>query len=679
MPACRESLARIKRQYSWPGLGKDVTTYVNNCLTCAKRKAYGSSKAPLKPLPVVAKIWEQIAMDVVGPVTESSSGNKYILVLSDYASRYVITIPMEDQKAHTVAEHLVKKIKTTSYHPQTDGLVERFNRTLCDMLACYVTDEPECWDKYLDFVTFAEPIMPSEMPSNKNIEVFEDDSEEYEKQWQTALERSQNRLAQAQERQKQLYDQGSKLVTYKPNDHVLLRAQPSPGKFNNRWLGPYKINRQISDVNYEILILREDSKDLEDEAKLIVHVNRLKLVSNTPNEQLTVPNKAKVIKRRGRPPKVVHVPKRRGPSLTRKDDKSQPKRRGRPPKIQEIAKVKETIITKAPVKDVEISNQNHVDREENEKVLSKPISYRIATKEDTEFKIEGLVCSQWIETKRITGSFWLGSYDNEYLHTTKEERGNECQVKEYSVVNCLAQEIELRRNRVGGPILSPFGSHNVSLGVDHLIVNHNTIVWIEQNKIVDDCVAKFKFFGTGQLSIIRLGLDSNNQVTRRSNRTGRLIDSTKQIEVLFDTTRKPFCNDHPNSYAVLGIPDTHIVFDENIEKLFMSKQVTKPRQSRQVSQSYFPPRNAFAWGHILPLDPAYLNRGYVVSATNREASSGRLAWKVFAGLALKPRLPSDKDLFQEFEHATDQSLRFVKGGVQYCLNIEQPNPSSGSR
>ena len=51
-------------------------------------------------------------MDVVGPVTESGSGNKYILVLSDYASRYVITIPMEDQKAHTIAEHLVKKVYT---------------------------------------------------------------------------------------------------------------------------------------------------------------------------------------------------------------------------------------------------------------------------------------------------------------------------------------------------------------------------------------------------------------------------------------------------------------------------------------------------------------------------------------------------------------------------------------
>ena len=35
----------------------------------------------------------------------------------------------------------IKQMRTTAYHPQTDGLVERFYRTLCDMLACYVVDE----------------------------------------------------------------------------------------------------------------------------------------------------------------------------------------------------------------------------------------------------------------------------------------------------------------------------------------------------------------------------------------------------------------------------------------------------------------------------------------------------------------------------------------------------------
>ena len=49
----------------------------------------------------------------------------------------------------------IKQMRTTAYHPQTDGLVERFNRTLIDMLTCYVVDEPEQWERFLPYVTFA--------------------------------------------------------------------------------------------------------------------------------------------------------------------------------------------------------------------------------------------------------------------------------------------------------------------------------------------------------------------------------------------------------------------------------------------------------------------------------------------------------------------------------------------
>ena len=129
-------------------------------------------------------------MDIEGPITESRNGNKYILVLSDYATRYVMTFPLANLTAQAVAQILVaviiskygapsriltdqrsnflselvqnictlfkvKQMNTTAYHPQTDGLVERFNRTLCDMLACYVHDEQELWETYLPFVTLA--------------------------------------------------------------------------------------------------------------------------------------------------------------------------------------------------------------------------------------------------------------------------------------------------------------------------------------------------------------------------------------------------------------------------------------------------------------------------------------------------------------------------------------------
>ena len=73
-----KTIARIKRHYIWPGLKQYVVEYVNSCLKCAKRKSIGATKAPLQPLPPVHKIWERIAMDIVGPVVESSKGHNYI-------------------------------------------------------------------------------------------------------------------------------------------------------------------------------------------------------------------------------------------------------------------------------------------------------------------------------------------------------------------------------------------------------------------------------------------------------------------------------------------------------------------------------------------------------------------------------------------------------------------------
>ena len=278
--------ARIQRRYYWPKLADEVAAYVKNCLKCAQRKPYGQSKAPLKPMPAATRVWERIAMDIVGPVDISRNGNRYILVLSDYASRFVMTIPMIDQTAKTVAAHLVneiltkygapeqiltdqgtnflselvhqicklfkvKQLRTTSYHPQTDGLVERFNRTLCDMLACYVNEDPESWDVFLPFVTFAfntaeqasvknnpfylfygrEAILPSELVENRRYRFTEDDMEIYRQKWQTALSFAREQLTKAQIKQKGYYDANSKIVEYSIGEYVLLRSPPVPGKF----------------------------------------------------------------------------------------------------------------------------------------------------------------------------------------------------------------------------------------------------------------------------------------------------------------------------------------------------------------------------------------------------------------------------------------------------------------
>ena len=128
-------------------------------------------------------------MDLVGPLPRNRSGNKYILVICDYATRYPEAIPLRSIDAEHIAEELVKvfsrvgvpkeiltdqgsnftsqllaevyrllhvqPIKTSPYHPQTDGLVERFNQTLKAMLRKTAWDKGKDWDKWVPYLLFA--------------------------------------------------------------------------------------------------------------------------------------------------------------------------------------------------------------------------------------------------------------------------------------------------------------------------------------------------------------------------------------------------------------------------------------------------------------------------------------------------------------------------------------------
>ena len=115
---------------------------------------------------------ERIALDILGPLPSTDDGNKYILVVADYYTKFVEAYAIRDEQAHTVAQKLVeeficrygvpneihsdqgrnfesnlfkevckllgvRKTRTTPYNPKSDGMVERFNRTLLGML---VTD-----------------------------------------------------------------------------------------------------------------------------------------------------------------------------------------------------------------------------------------------------------------------------------------------------------------------------------------------------------------------------------------------------------------------------------------------------------------------------------------------------------------------------------------------------------
>ena len=146
-------------------------------------------KAPLRPLPLAEIPFDRVAMDLIGPFDWSTQGYRFVLVLVDYATRYPEAVPLRNISVKSVAQALFqiisrvgipKEILTdqgTSFmsrtlrelyellgircirirvsHPQTDGLVERFNTTLKSMTRKFVDDDSQNWDKWLVPLLFA--------------------------------------------------------------------------------------------------------------------------------------------------------------------------------------------------------------------------------------------------------------------------------------------------------------------------------------------------------------------------------------------------------------------------------------------------------------------------------------------------------------------------------------------
>lgn len=174
----------MKKRFYWPGYAQDVRHWCQTCATCAARKTVApKNRAPLQTIEI-GYLMQVVAVDIIGPFLESQAGNSYILVADDYFSKWMEAYPIPNQEASTVAQKLVDeffcrfstpeqlhsdqgkqfesellkeictilniaKTRTTAYHPQCDGLVERFNRTLLSMLATTVVDHPFDWEEAL--------------------------------------------------------------------------------------------------------------------------------------------------------------------------------------------------------------------------------------------------------------------------------------------------------------------------------------------------------------------------------------------------------------------------------------------------------------------------------------------------------------------------------------------------
>ncbi|CAK1588504.1 unnamed protein product [Parnassius mnemosyne] len=166
-------------------LGRDdVEDWCRKCTSCAAIKGPQIRSRGALKLYNVGAPWERIAIDIAGPYPESESGKKYFMVVMDYFTKWPEVFAIPNQEAPTVADKLVHEVfcrfglpleihrdqgrnfesqmfqetcrvmgthktRTTSYHPQSDGMVERFNQTLERYLAKVVEKRQRDWDMHI--------------------------------------------------------------------------------------------------------------------------------------------------------------------------------------------------------------------------------------------------------------------------------------------------------------------------------------------------------------------------------------------------------------------------------------------------------------------------------------------------------------------------------------------------
>ena len=322
-----KTISRAKDRFYWPQMRRCIRTFVQSCRVCGEVKiSTSATKAPLCPINVSEPFifW---AMDYMGPLPETSRGNKHILVVMDHFTKWCEAFPTQDQKARTVANILVSKIfsrfgppvaihsdqgsnfesnlihevcnimgihksRTTAYHPQGDGLVERQNRTLQDILSSFVSQQKDDWDLWIDIAVYAYNTSPQESTGVSPFElVFGHQARlpieqalglplknpslqsEYARDLRKALSNVQRaaeeHLSKVRRHQQIQYDSQSRRewIPFVAGQWVWLR-RPKHWKFGKRWRGPYKVLLQRG-VNYKV-------KDKAGKT-LNVHHNQLKL------------------------------------------------------------------------------------------------------------------------------------------------------------------------------------------------------------------------------------------------------------------------------------------------------------------------------------------------------------------------------------------------------------------
>lgn len=316
--------AKLRSHYFWKNMSKDVAKFVNNCEHCIKNKPKRKTIEPLVITKTPEKPFDTVVIDTIGPLRKSETGNQYAVTIICNLTKYLITVPIQNKEANTVARAIVdhciltygpvtsilsdrgteyvnnilkelcqllkiSHLTSTAYHHQTLGSIERNHRVLNEYLRTYSKDNVENWDTFLKYFTYCYNTTPHtsfqfnycpfelvfgktprtyDFLNNNSIEpVYNYDN--YVKELKFCLQHA-NKLAKhfldlAKERSKIQYDKKLNEINIEENDEVLITNE-NTNKLDALYSGPFKV-KSIDNVNAVIIGINKK--------EMTVHKNRL--------------------------------------------------------------------------------------------------------------------------------------------------------------------------------------------------------------------------------------------------------------------------------------------------------------------------------------------------------------------------------------------------------------------
>jgi len=324
---------RVLQYFFWPGMKRDVAKFCRTCHTCqiAGKPNQVISPAPLSPIPVIGEAFEEVLVDCVGPLPKTKAGNQYLCTIMCRATRFPEAVPLRKITAPVILKTLTKFFSTfglpkvvqtdqgtnflsrvftqtlrslsiehrvsSAYHPESQGVIERFHQTLKSMLRKFCMDTTKDWDEGIPLVLFAvrESVQeslgfsPAELVFGHTLrgplkvlqdKMTESNSEKKEnvldyvsrfrEKLHSACDLARTFLKSTQSEMKDRFDKNAVARSFQPDDKVVVLLPILGSALSARFTGPYRVVKKLSDTDYVI-----STPDRRRKTR-VCHINMLK-------------------------------------------------------------------------------------------------------------------------------------------------------------------------------------------------------------------------------------------------------------------------------------------------------------------------------------------------------------------------------------------------------------------